>query len=396
MPNSAPVYARAILWVAHPQLLWQRAGGMFVVERQLFTIARAGLKTIYVASPKPDERVLAGLRLPPGVEVLWIEAGANAPASCEPPYLGFSADHLLRTDTVAYIARQSYPKSVTFEDDSNLGVISVVLTREDAITRAKQPLPEGSYKRLEAPLNQGPIVDWLMVAGPKPQDGFMARHFDRHLSLAASRALLDTAITPNQMTVFSTFLGLIGASFFLGDTRLAYVSGALLVWLHSVLDGCDGELARVRFQESTFGSDLDFWGDNLVHLALFTSLGVGFWFDGHRHTLALAAVADLGVLASAFTAWGHRRAARAARLNAPEAGVVDETAGDGFESRLSRIENALAQRDFIYLLVLLAFTDMVYEFLWAAAIGGCLYFAIMLYLRRVHHNEQARQPHPAR
>jgi phosphatidylglycerophosphate synthase len=194
------------------------------------------------------------------------------------------------------------------------------------------------------------------------------------------------------MTVFSTFLGLVGAAFFLGASRAAYVPGALLVWLHSVLDGCDGELARVRFQESPFGSDLDFWGDNVVHLALFTCLGVGFWRTGNGiHTLVLAAVADLGVIASAGTAWQHRRRQRAeSSVPAPEAGVADG------ESKLAKLENSLAQRDFIYLLVLLAMVDCVYEFLWAAAIGGLLYFGIMLYLRRVNENEQARQPYPAR
>ncbi|MDD5303520.1 MAG: CDP-alcohol phosphatidyltransferase family protein [Elusimicrobia bacterium] len=393
MANSENVFTRAILWVAHPKLLWQRAGGMLVLERQLFTLARAGLQSVFVAMPEPDAALRAALRIPPGLEVRWVTKGEAALTECAAPYLGVSADHLIRVETLAFIARQSFPSSVSYDDASSLSVVQVVLVREDAISRVKQPLPEGSCIRLEAPLTQGPIVDWLMVAGPKPQDGFMARHFDRHLSLAASRALLDTAITPNQMTVFSTILGLIGASFFLGDNRLFYVTGALLVWLHSVLDGCDGELARVRFQESPLGSDLDFWGDNLVHLALFTCLGVGFWLDGHHRTLALSAIADAGVLASAWTAWRHRRARRDAR--GPEAGVVEQSAGDGLESKLSRLENTLAQRDFIYLLVLLAFVDMVYEFLWAAAIGGCLYFAIMLYLRRVNQNEQARQPYPA-
>jgi phosphatidylglycerophosphate synthase len=393
--NTPNVFTRAILWVAHPKLLWQRSGGMLVLERQLFTAARAGLRSIFVAMPEPDADQLAGLRIPPGIELRWVTKGEAALSECEPPYLGISADHFIRVETLAFVARQNFPASVSYDDASNLSVIQVVLAREDAISRLKQPLPEGSYKRLEAPLTQGPIVDWLMVTGPKPQDGFMARHFDRHLSLAASRALLDTAITPNQMTVFSTILGLIGASFFLGDSRLFYVTGALLVWLHSVLDGCDGELARVRFQESPLGSDLDFWGDNLVHLALFSCLGIGFWRTGNGvHTLALAAIADAGVLASAWTAWKHRISRRSAQ--GPEAGVVDQLEGDGFESKLSRLENALAQRDFIYLLVLLAFVDMVYEFLWAAAIGGSLFFAIMLFLRRVNHNEQARQPHPAR
>jgi len=388
--NTPNIFTRAVLWVPHPKLLWQRAGGMLVIERQLFTLSRAGFKSVFIAASEPEAAALAELRMPPGLAVSWVSKNQEALKSCEPPYLGVSADHLIRVDTLSHIARQSFSTSVSYEDDSNLGVVQIVLDREDFMSRVKQPLPEGSCKRLEAPLSQGPIVDWLMAAGPKPQDGFMARHFDRHLSLAASRALLDTAVTPNQMTVLSTTLGLIGASFFLGDTRLAYVTGALLVWLHSVLDGCDGELARVRFQESSFGSDLDFWGDNLVHLALFTALGVGFWLSGNGvHTLALAGIADMGVLASAWTAWQHRRAHRG------DARVVDQPEGDGLESKLSRLENTLAQRDFIYLLVLLAFVDRVYEFLWAASIGGVLYFAIMLYLRRVNQNEQARQPYPA-
>ena len=154
----------------------------------------------------------------------------------------------------------------------------------------------------------------------------------------------------------------------------------------------------MRFQESAFGSDLDFWGDNVVHLALFTCLGVGFWLTGNGiHTLVLAAVADLGVIASAATAWQHRLRRRAASsVPGPEAGVTDEPAAAGFESKLARLENSLAQRDFIYLLVLLAMVDCVYEFLWAAAIGGLLFFGIMLYLRRVNEHEQARQPYPAR
>jgi phosphatidylglycerophosphate synthase len=394
--NTPNVFHRSILWVAHPKLLWQRVGGMLVVERQLFTISRAGFKSVFIATPEPDAAQLASLRMPPGLTVSWVSKNQEALASCEPPYLGISADHLVRVDALAHIARQTFPTSVSYDDASGLGVVQVVLVREDSMSRVKELLPDGSFKRLEAPLSQGAIVDWLMVAGPKPQDGFMARHFDRHLSLAASRALLDTKITPNQMTVFSTLLGLLGAAFFLGSTPFMYVAGASLVWLHSVLDGCDGELARVRFQESPFGSDLDFWGDNFVHVALFSCLGLGFWRTGNGvHTLALAAIADAGVVASAWTAWQHRLAARAERARGPETGVVDEIKGDGIESKLSRLENALAQRDFIYLLVLLAFLDRVYEFLWAAAIGGVLFFAIMLYLRRVNQNEQARQPYPA-
>ncbi|HEX4046250.1 MAG TPA: CDP-alcohol phosphatidyltransferase family protein [Elusimicrobiota bacterium] len=394
---APPQFERAILWVSHAPLLWLRVGGMRVIERQLFTAARAGVKSVWIGIGKPDDDVFRDLRLPPGLEARWVPKDDASLVECAPPYLGLSADHFIRVETLAHIARQSYPESVSFIDAAGLGAIQAVLTRDDVVSRVKQPLPEGSYRRLEAPLASEETVSWLMAAGPKSQDGFMARHFDRHISLAVSRRLLDTGTTPNTMTVLSTVIGLIGAAFFLGADRASYIPGALLVWLHSVLDGCDGELARVRFQESAFGSDLDFWGDNLVHLALFSCLGYGFWRTGNgAHTLVLAAVADLGVLASATTAWRHRRRRRAASpVPAPEAGVTEEAPGDGFEHKLSRLENALAQRDFIYLLVLLALVDCVYEFLWAAAIGGLLYFGIMLYLRRVNEHEQARQPHHA-
>jgi phosphatidylglycerophosphate synthase len=396
--SPPPEIERAILWVSHPALLWQRLGGMRVIERQLYTAARAGIKLVWIGTHQPEDAVLNDLRLPPDFHVRWVPKGESSLVDCEPPYFGLSADHLIRVDTLAHVARQRYPESVSFIDASGLGVIQAVLTREDTTSRVKHALPEGTYRRLEAPLDSYETISWLMAAGPKSQDGFMARHFDRHISLAVSRQLLETAATPNMMTVFSTLLGLLGAAFFLGSSRAAYIPGALLVWLHSVLDGCDGELARVRFQESAFGSDLDFWGDNLVHLALFSCLGVGFWMTGNGvHTLVLAAVADLGVIASASTAWQHRRRRRAASpIPIAEAGVTEEAAGEGFESKLSRLENTLAQRDFIYLLVLLALVDCVYEFLWAAAIGGLLYFGIMLYLRRVNEHEQPRQPHPVR
>ena len=397
MPDKRPAMDRAILWVTHPTLLWLRVAGLRVIERQLFTAARAGIRLIWVGVKQPEPSDLAELRLPPGLEVRWITQGDASLNECAPPYLGISADHFVRVETLAHIARQDYPESVSFEDASGLGVIQVVLTHEEAVSRRKLPLPPGSFRRLEAPLAADETIEWLMVAGPKSQDGFMARNFDRHISLAVSSRLLDTFVTPNQMTLFSTLLGLIGASFFLGDTRLAYVCGSLLIWLHSVLDGCDGELARVRFQESAFGSDLDFWGDNLVHISLFSCLGLGFWFNGNGiHVLALAAVADAGAVASAWTAWQHRISGRKSGSSAPEAGVTNEAPGDGIASKLSRLENTLAQRDFIYLLVILALLDCVYEFLWAAAIGGLLYFGIMLYLRRVNENEQARQPHPSR
>ncbi len=392
---------RAILWVPHPHLTLEHVGGMSVLERQLFTISRAGIESVWIATHRPSETALISLRLPPGLTLHWLENGPQSPPDCLPPYLGVSSDHFIRVATLSEIARQRHQKPLSFDDDRGVSVVAVVPSREDAISsRAKSPMPAASYCRLELPLPNSQTISWLMATGPKSQDGFMARHFDRHISMFVSRLIVETNITPNMMTVVSTLIGLFGTTFFLAPSRASHVVAALLVWLHSVIDGCDGELARVRFQESTFGSDLDFWGDNLVHLALFTCLGLGFWKSGAgAQALVLGVIADVGVIASATTAWQHRVSRRAVnKAMAPEAGVTEAIAGNTLDSKLARLENSLAQRDFIYLLIVLAAVDFVYQFLWAAAVGGLVYFAIMLYLRRrrVHENEQAQQPYPAR
>ncbi|HAZ07808.1 MAG TPA: hypothetical protein DCZ01_04615, partial [Elusimicrobia bacterium] len=192
MPEKRPELDHAILWVTHPSLLWQRVGGLRVVERQLFTAARAGIRTVWVGMQTPEPETLADLRLPPGLEVRWITKGEASLKECAPPYLGISADHFVRVETLAHIARQCYPESVSFEDASGLGVVQVVLAREETVSRRKLPLPPGSFRRLEAPLAADETIEWLMLAGPKSQDGFMARNFDRHISLAVSSRLLDT------------------------------------------------------------------------------------------------------------------------------------------------------------------------------------------------------------
>src|SRR2546429_9887154 len=89
------------------------------------------------------------------------------------------------------------------------------------------------------------------------------------ISLAPTRLLASTSVTPYMMTLTSVAVGLAGAPFFLGEAPALQLTGAMLFLAHSVLDGCDGELARLKFQQSRRGAILDFWGDNTVHVAVF-------------------------------------------------------------------------------------------------------------------------------
>ncbi len=87
------------------------------------------------------------------------------------------------------------------------------------------------------------------------------------------RLVFHTPITPNQVTILSTLIGLLAAYQYLGGTPTAFVVAGLLVTLKDVLDAADGQLARARQQFSRRGRFLDSIGDFIVNAALFTAIG---------------------------------------------------------------------------------------------------------------------------
>ncbi len=158
---------------------------------------------------------------------------------------------------------------------------------------------------VETPANVGVAERRLLRSLVKDTDGFMARHVERPLSLQISRRLAGTVITPNQMSLISIAVGICGGPFFLSSRPLMQTIGALLFLAHSILDGCDGELARLKFQQSRWGGVLDFWGDNVVHTVIFGCMGVGWSLSASAiWPLWLGVAAVLGTLGSAgFVYW---------------------------------------------------------------------------------------------
>lgn len=207
----------------------------------------------------------------------------------------------------------------------------------------------------------------------KDTEGFMSRHFDRKISLAISRRLSGTRVTPNAMTLVSVAIGVFGALFFLSSQPLWQTAGALCFVLHSIVDGCDGELARLKFQESRWGGLLDFWGDNVVHFAVYAAIAVGWSRQlGRPWPLAVGAAAILGNLLSAALVHRQTLAADAAK-DGPLFTSVSRRA-----SRMSAVADELSRRDFIYLVLILSAFGKAHWFLVMAAVGAPIYFLVLV------------------
>jgi hypothetical protein len=129
--------------------------------------------------------------------------------------------------------------------------------------------------------------------------GFVARYLNKPVSFRITRGLLcRLPVTPNQVTLGAAVIGLCGCALIASGQRWLVVAGFLLAHLQSVLDGCDGELARVRFQQSAIGEWLDTIVDDGLNLFLVASIGVGL---GRAYGTTLPTVVGLVTCAMLLT-----------------------------------------------------------------------------------------------
>ncbi len=111
----------------------------------------------------------------------------------------------------------------------------------------------------------------------KDTDGPVSQILNRPISLRISKLLLKTGITPNQISVLSTVIGLVGASFFFSGEYFYLILGGILIHIHSIVDGCDGEVARLKLRQTKYGGWLDSVLDRYVDAAIIFGLVYGYW-----------------------------------------------------------------------------------------------------------------------
>jgi phosphatidylglycerophosphate synthase len=110
----------------------------------------------------------------------------------------------------------------------------------------------------------------------KPIDGVVSRYINRPSSLAITRFLVRTPLRPNHLTIFFAAIG-IGAAVTVAfaEQWWAFALAAALLQTQSILDGCDGEIARLTYRFSFAGQWLDTIGDDLTNYLFCLGLAVG-------------------------------------------------------------------------------------------------------------------------
>ena len=105
--------------------------------------------------------------------------------------------------------------------------------------------------------------------------GLVAKYLNRPVSIRMSRILVNFSfVTPNFVTVADFFLGLIAVALFFFPGWEWAVAAGITIHLNSIIDGVDGEIARMRHQGSALGAWLDSICDETLGALIY--LGIGY------------------------------------------------------------------------------------------------------------------------
>ncbi len=357
--------------------------GRRLLERALIVCQRAGIKRFFVETTPENRpqtlRALGSFRDRPEVTLVGSLGEALSGKSAiraETPCVRLSGNLVMsQAQLLKLLGRQGQAHGeftgLSSADDEHSGALvtgpaAALLGAIPGGTREIEPgtyLPFALNGRVEDRVEAELRLARSLARETEGTDGPLARLLDRRVSWRISYRLARTGITPNQVTLFNTAVGLLSAWLFALPSYGWRLAAAVLFLLSVTLDGVDGELARLKMVESEAGRRLDVFTDNVVHVAILSGLLVGCYrAGGTRAYLYL-----IGVLLAGFGLCAVV-VERAHRVDGPQA-----------EHWIQAVERATG-RDFAYILFVLAVLNRLSYFVWGTALGTYVFAALLWWL----------------
>jgi phosphatidylglycerophosphate synthase len=136
-------------------------------------------------------------------------------------------------------------------------------------------LPADSYVDVTDPRSVGHAEKWLVKQSVKATDGLVSRHLNRPISTRITRLLIPYDIKPVHFTAVVALGTVVMLGLLVTGNPVLLAAGCVLFHVLSVLDGTDGELARVRFESTDWGARLDTAVDMVTNLGFVIGLNIG-------------------------------------------------------------------------------------------------------------------------
>jgi len=284
---------------------------------------RAGATQIAAPSTLRDAEVERALHRMPALAaaVRWLTPGAPAPAEERDSWLLLPASSLIHVTALAGLLATPAPEGavlapsatgpapvalvpaalvIALWTDLVAGrAVGARLARQLAEGGAEPRQPTGPYVAVRETSDLARAEEALQATLGIAVDSGVDRYLHRRCSRWISRLLVQTPVTPNQVSLSSLAIGLVAVWCFWHATAPSALLGVLLYALASIVDHADGEIARLTFQESRLGANLDWTIDTIIHAGIVLGIGVS---SGGWQAIVIGLLAATGVTLSAIFA----------------------------------------------------------------------------------------------
>ena len=166
-------------------------------------------------------------------------------------------------------------------------------------------VPEDSWLDIDTSQDLLKAKNYLLNnSNSKINDGPISKHINRPISKWITSKITDYPLTPNQISIAVFFISVFSGLIISMEGYFFLLLGALLAQLSSILDGCDGEIARLKLLKSKFGGWFDQVLDRYSDLFIFTGLTFHTYFIHKTLTVFLIGfIAVGGRIISSYTAF---------------------------------------------------------------------------------------------
>ncbi|CAN5889790.1 hypothetical protein BH11MYX3_BH11MYX3_14600 [soil metagenome] len=223
----------------------------------------------------------------------------------------------------------------------------------------------------------------------KSADGLASKHLNRKVSLPITWLLARTPVRPNHVTLIALLCAVAGGIVIAQGGYTAGIAGMLLVELGSIIDGVDGELARLHFQFSNRGQWFDTIADDVANIAYAGGVTISLHAAGVEWAvplglLALGAFATTQVTQYMLIRFVYRSGDLAAIPWAMQSTELLSSRG------LAAFIPKLFKRDFVVtMMVVLAALDRLDVVLLSFSTGALVFFAVFA-VQLMRHRDELR------
>ena len=284
------------------------------------------------------------------------------------------------------IARSSLSSLVQFATVQPRSVESCIrfLTEQSDLRTVAKPTTSNTFL-VRRPRERIVAEKFLAESIRHAASGPVARYINKRFSLPISLILSRLWVSPHAITALNILIGLFSGVFIAdGHSYWIILFGAILFQIASIVDGCDGEVAKLTFRCSKFGQYIDSVSDNLSLGSFMTGLIAGYW--RHTHSPVAFIVGAQMIITTAITFFWM---IRYLKQNTESASLV--TYDKEYLQKLSEQPRwlltlikygkyTLKKDVFSFAFLLFAIAGVLYWWLFIAAFGTAVAASILTYL----------------